>query len=510
MTVIGELAVNAVVRTEGVSKGTKTFSREMEEAVKFTAGWDTALRTVEGTLVGLAATAVHIAVAQTHVAQATSRVTEKLELSVEQLSRYRYAANAAADMTDDQLDGAIERMSVNVDAAAHGLGKAGKALAELGLDAKFLAGLDTDRQMAMLADALARVDKTSRIRLSERIFGDGNIALMMQRGADGLAELGRESDAAGATLGTLANQKLDDAGNAIDKMRKSVAGAAHELGGLLAPAIAEVADFVGTSAAGFKKFAPAMTEAELTAKFLGERLERERAIVARVNTEWERRARVIGQARGAAIQAASDKNYEEDVRDRGALQSQIDAARRGNETFGKSDLEVARLDRAEHMVDRGMNDALIRELEIREKLEDEKKKAAEAQDRENKLNERAASIIEDNLTPLEELQTKLREINALHAAGKLTNDQAIRAAQAAQSGFAGDVGEATATARAPLAAVGFGTSEAQRAIAESRNQNKDKIPEKQLAKLEEGNKLTQELIAAVKENHAFAETATWP
>ena len=173
-----------------------------------------------------------------------------------------------------------------------------------------------------------------------------------------------------------------------------------------------------------------------------------------------------------------------------------------------NDVDRAKWEQQHTSVDKSLHGELIKELEIRQRLEETQQAAAAAAERENQARDRAAAIIQQNLTPLEELTQRLAEIEELQAAGKLSADQAIRAAQNARQGYAGSVSTGSSSSRSPLAAVGFGSSEAMRAIAESRNQDRSKIPEAQLKELKEGNDLTQKLLDKL-DDLKLADVATW-
>lgn len=490
MTVIGELAVNAVVRTEEVERGVRTFRAELGKM-------DGIAKGVGGTLVALGTTAAilgyRLVAAEGEIADAIATTAQKLDLGIERLSQYRYAASVTANMLDGALDAALVRMNTNVSLAEHGMGKAQSSLAELHLNAQKLAGVNTDQRLGLIAEALARVERSSdRIRLAEKIFGTGDMALVLERGRAGLEALALESDNVGATFDELANRKLAAADDALHRMGKSIDGAKHALGGLLAPAVTTVADGITDFVAGFRQLPGVISEADLKLRIHNRTVEDQAAVRKRVNDQIAAARRAEGLRAGAALQATNARENQELQQDIASLRSQVEAARSGNETFGMSELETAKFNRANHMVDRGLNDQLIKELETRHELEETRARGIAAQEREQQLQERAKGIIEANRTPLEMLKEDLAEIAALQNAGKLTEDQALRAAETARQGFRSGV--ASGGQRAPLGALKFGSSEAFRAIRESQNQDRNKVPEQQLKELQEGNKLAQQVI----------------
>lgn len=491
MTVIGELAVNAVVRTEGAERGSRRFRDEissMASAASRAGGAITALG------VSTATAGFLLVRSQGEIADAADRAAQKLDIGVEALSRYRYAALIAADISDGQLDAALVRMNTNLGLAAQGLGKSRQSLDELGLSANRLIQLGTEDRIAAIAEALQKVARSSdRVRLAEKIFGTGELALLLENGRDGLKTLADESDRVGATFDTLANEKLGRADDALDRMHKSVGGLKHSLGGLLAPAVTQVADDITFFLNSFRAIPPVVDETTAMLALQAERTERLAQTRQRVIDQIREMDSAQGRSEGAKLQRVNEAELAELARDQEFLRDRIASLRSDNKTFGMSELDVARFNRTNNMTDKALEDELIRELELREKLEATRQNSLDLAEREKQMQERAASIVKQNLTPLEQLQNRLSEIQELQAAGKLTADQAIRAAENARKGFTPEAGASTPQ-RGPLAAIKFGSSEAQRAIAESRKSGANEIPAKQLKELQEANKLTQKLI----------------
>ena len=504
MSTIGEIAVNAVVRTEGATKGTREFRTEVR-------GMSTASMAASAGVAALGTAAVtagykifSLVQEQGALADAIDHSTQRVGLSVENLSRYRYAADLAAGVTGGALDGAIQRMNTNVSMASQGLGKAGKAIKELGLDAKYLSTLDTDRKMGAIAEAISHVSSAAdKTRLTEKIFGTGDLMPMLKDGAAGLAKLAEESDRVGATLNTLANEKLGAADDAMDRYHASVAGAKHALGSLFAPAIAAVADeltetialmrdsdyLLHSQEAAYKREAAAVTAAAAAHKKYN-----------------EERFKQAGSAANTVDLSYRKREFEQLQQEKKALQDRINETRTGNETFGMSDVDAAKHHLSNRMTDRALETQLIKELEIRERLTKEREAGMAAQERENQLKERAAQIIEQNLTPLEELKKRLTEIQELHKAGKLTDEQAERATKNAREGF--KPGGETAERRPALAAIKFGSVEAVRAINESKHGNElKKLSAEQLVEQKKANELAEQTNAILK-GDVFA-VAAW-
>jgi hypothetical protein len=154
--------------------------------------------------------------------------------------------------------------------------------------------------------------------------------------------------------------------------------------------------------------------------------------------------------------------------------------------------------------------ALVDQLQLLDRLNAERERGIAAQEREQRLQERAASIVEQQRTPLQRLKDELAELRELWKAGKLDPTQFGRAVGEAERRHQADAGTVTPTPqRAPLGILKFGSSEAHRAIRESQNQDRNKTPEKQLKALEEANKLARETLEVIKAGRSSADVADW-
>src|SRR5262245_2037668 len=100
MTVIGEIAVNTVVIVDGAIKGARDFENTIEH-MGHAAGPAAAAVLSIGTAAAFAG--YELVKSQGEVAEHLSITTQKLDLSVEALSRYRFAGEQAAGMTGESL-----------------------------------------------------------------------------------------------------------------------------------------------------------------------------------------------------------------------------------------------------------------------------------------------------------------------------------------------------------------------------------------------------------------------
>ncbi len=505
-TAIGELAVNAVVRTGGVSSGVRTFRSELGSMRDFALSVGPALASI-----GAAGATAAVALVQSQggIADALSLTSQKLDLSIEKISQYRYGAKLAANVSGDDLDGALERMNTNVGLAATGSGKAAKSIKELHLNAKLLAELDTDTKLRTIADAIAKVDNAAdRTRLAEKIFGDSRFAIVLGEGAAGLRKMAIESDATGATLGTLANDKLAAADDAFDRMGASIGGAAHALGGLLAPAVEVGATVVQELAVSAKDAIDAITgnTAAITSQANAYVTYNEQLKIARANEAALRQEQAAGRIKAfnKKLDASMKAEHEELQRDKAALGNRTVDVRNQVETFGLSPIEAEIAIVRKTAASREMGNQLVAQLEQLDKLTKARELNNKAIKHEAELQERANRIIDQSLTPIDDLKKQLTEISALQASGKLTAEQAEAAATAARKGFSPTAVEGPAR-RGPNVALEFGSAEALRAIRSA--ERGDDTPKKQLDELKQANDLAKDTLNAIK-NLEIA-TAAW-
>ena len=102
MTVVAELAVNAVVETTGVSQGVREFRSEMGSLRSFVGGTAGAIAGATVAAVAVSTRAIEQLVGQEGaLAETLLLSSQRLGTTVEQLSRYQFAAKMAADLTGD-------------------------------------------------------------------------------------------------------------------------------------------------------------------------------------------------------------------------------------------------------------------------------------------------------------------------------------------------------------------------------------------------------------------------
>lgn len=237
-SILVDIQANTAQLVSGLDEATshlesfgKSFERIQERAVEWTAAYASI-----GTLKSLITDV-------TDRGQQLELLSQRLGASAESLSRLEYAAKVT-QIPFEQLTSSLDMFHEQLGRAAEGSGRSQKALAALGIDAKKLLDLPFDQQLAAVADRLAQIANPSqRAAFEMQLFGETGARLdpILSKGAEGIAELGRQADAAGYTLDGKMVQGLHDTREALDKMDAAVEGAATHLVANLAPAISGAA-----------------------------------------------------------------------------------------------------------------------------------------------------------------------------------------------------------------------------------------------------------------------------
>lgn len=237
MATIGSLAVNVVARTSGLASG---LTRSRSLISSFT----------RSAVAGMAATAAAAYAAQRAfmgMAPKIDRVAktaDKLGLTTEALSGLHHAAKLSG-LGINTLDMAVQRMVRRVAEAAHGMGEARGAIAELGLSAAALARLPADQQLARIADRMAAVEsQADRVRLAFKLFDSEGVAMVnvLKDGSAGLAAARDDAERLGLTFTRQQGAMVEAANDAMTRAGAAVDGLKMRLTIGLAPVVEDIAN----------------------------------------------------------------------------------------------------------------------------------------------------------------------------------------------------------------------------------------------------------------------------
>jgi hypothetical protein len=176
------------------------------------------------------------------ITEATSRIdsiakaSRKLGLTTEELSRLHHAAEITGVRTQT-FDMAIQRMTRRLAEASHGTGEAVKALQELGVDARRLAGASPAQAFSEIAGAIGKVkNQSDRVRLAFKLFDSEGVALVntLMLGEEGIARLNQEADQLGRTISGTTARAMEELVDAGTRAKAAWEGMANEMADLSA------------------------------------------------------------------------------------------------------------------------------------------------------------------------------------------------------------------------------------------------------------------------------------
>jgi len=188
------------------------------------------------------------AISFTRLAQEAFELAENLEISsartgiqIEALQRLQFVASQS-ETSVEAITTSINKFQINL---AQGNEKTTKALKELGISISEINALRPDEQFLRIARSVAEIQSPAeRAATAVELFGKGGTELLplLRKGADGINEVSASFDKFGVTLSGKTISALDDAGDAISRLKGSVKSLSAELVALAAPALSKAAD----------------------------------------------------------------------------------------------------------------------------------------------------------------------------------------------------------------------------------------------------------------------------
>ena len=175
------------------------------------------------------------------------KMSAQLGVSVEQLSRFQYAAESANVPINDFNTG-MQRMERRLSEVANtGKGEAAPALDRLGLSAKKLQQLKPDQQMLAIAEALSQIkDPAEQVELAFKFFDSGGVKFLrfMKDGAKGMEDMAKKSDELGRTLTEAAAKDMANAEQAVTDLSGSFRGLFNIIAVNVGPSLSSLANWL--------------------------------------------------------------------------------------------------------------------------------------------------------------------------------------------------------------------------------------------------------------------------
>lgn len=245
MASIGTLAVNIVARTEKFAAGMKKSTGLLG---KFSTGISRASRLVAGfgAVAGTAAMAMTTRFVKSNLAaiDATAKLSDRINVTTEALTGLRHAGEiygASNSIVDKSLEIFVRRLGE----ARQGIGEAKRLLDSMGLSAGKLAGMRTDKAIAIIADKFQEYSTAAeKAAAANALFGRGGSQLinLLQAGGDEVRRLTQEASFLGITFSRDMAAKVEEANDAVTRMNKAFGAMFVQLTIDLAPAIERTAN----------------------------------------------------------------------------------------------------------------------------------------------------------------------------------------------------------------------------------------------------------------------------
>ena len=178
--------------------------------------------------------------------QSIAGMAARTGLTVEAVSELGYAARQSGASVED-LEKTILALSKQVVAAANGSDQAEEALARLGVSAEALAGMRPDRQLALIADGVARIkDPGERTAAVLAALGEAGVKLSpaLEGGARGLEALREEARSLGLSTSAEQVRAAVDLGRAWGRLLDTFRAIVFQIGAAIAPALTELLDVI--------------------------------------------------------------------------------------------------------------------------------------------------------------------------------------------------------------------------------------------------------------------------
>src|SRR5262249_17303077 len=149
-------------------------------------------------------------------------------------------AGALAHVSNEQLTTGLEKMLKALGGAADDGEDASNAFTKLGLNAKDLANLPTDQAFAAIADKISKIENPAdRTAAAVSIFGKSGQSLLplVMSGAEGIKAAQAEAEKLGITFNRVDAAKVEQANDALTRVRETFTGVTNRIAIGLAPYI---------------------------------------------------------------------------------------------------------------------------------------------------------------------------------------------------------------------------------------------------------------------------------
>lgn len=191
-----------------------------------------------------------------NLADQLDRTAKMMQISTEEAQRWNYVAKQNGSSAE-ALSKGIQQISKNAYESLQGTNEYTKAFAALNVGVKDSNGNLKSSEVLFKETVLALADvsnKTERAALAQKLLGRGGQELLpiLSQGKEAILEQLDAAEKYGQILSADTVAKLDDAGDAMDRFKTSMAVAKAEIVVGIAPALTKLADTAARAASKFK------------------------------------------------------------------------------------------------------------------------------------------------------------------------------------------------------------------------------------------------------------------
>lgn len=218
-----------------------------------------------------------------------NKLSQRVGVSVENLSKLQYAAKLS-DISTDQLGAGLRKLSVNLQAAGRGSGDALEAFRALGFAQKELLNLSPDEALKRIAEAFSGIeDGAGKTALAVLLFGRSGADLipLLNQGSAGLKQLGDEAQRLGLVIGTDAAQAAEAFNDNLTRLGETSSAVGIQLANIALPALTKFSEQLLESRRIFGSFGSAFVNIGIAIdpfKSLGENIAKTRQEVERLQS----------------------------------------------------------------------------------------------------------------------------------------------------------------------------------------------------------------------------------
>lgn len=243
MATVATLLVNLTARTAAFQKKMRTSAKTVKEfSMKATARLKTMASAFKIATVAAAGLAVGLSYLVRNALATIDRIAKmstELGISTEALTGWEHAAKITGSSLKDLHKG-LQIFTRRMGEASQGYGEGKKGLEALGIEAEKFAKLKVEDSFVIIAEKISKLENvTDKVSVAFSLFGRQGVQMLntLNLGAEGIRALEDEARQLGITFDNIQARRIEDANDAITRMRAAIQGVINQLTIQLAPII---------------------------------------------------------------------------------------------------------------------------------------------------------------------------------------------------------------------------------------------------------------------------------